>query len=283
MRIARFAVFELDVEAGELTRSGRLLALTGQPMRVLSKLVERAGEVVTREELQREVWGEGTHVDFEAGLSTCINQVRTALGDRAASPRFIETLPRRGFRFIAPVEWPVASPVSRSVSGTAWVNRRIAALAILSVIAAGFAWRVSRAQPAPVAIAVFAVDVDASTPELQPVSLALTDTLIGALANDTRARARVASPLATRELENRPLHVILQGGIDYVVFVTLRSLGGQVLVHVKLVDRTGFVRWASDRTLPLDQLQGEQLAMAGELSSQVVREIFGGRLISSSN
>jgi DNA-binding winged helix-turn-helix (wHTH) protein len=102
VRVARFGVFELDVEAGELRRSGRLVALTGQPMRVLSKLVERAGEVVTREELQREVWEEGTHVDFEAGLSTCINQVRTALGDRATSPRFLETLPRRGFRFIAP-------------------------------------------------------------------------------------------------------------------------------------------------------------------------------------
>jgi DNA-binding winged helix-turn-helix (wHTH) protein/TolB-like protein len=283
VRIARIGVFELDVEAGELRRSGRLVALTGQPMRVLLKLVERAGEVVTREELQREVWGEGTHVDFEAGLSTCINQVRTALGDRATSPRFLETLPRRGFRFIAPVEWPAAGAVSRRVAGVARVNIRIAAVAILFVMAAGFAWRVNRSQPAPVAIAVFAVDVDARTPELQPVSLALTDTLIGALVNEAGVRARVASPAATRELDTRPLHVVLQSGIDYVVFVTLRSLGGRVLVHVKLVDRTGFVRWASDRELPLDQLQREQLAMAGELSRQVVREIFGGGLISSSN
>ena len=173
--------------------------------------------------------------------------------------------------------------MSRSVSGIARIDRRIAAVAILFVIAAGFAWRVNRSQPVPVAIAVFAVDVDASTPELQPVSLALTDTLIGALVNDAGARARVASPLVTRELETKPLHVILQGGIDYVVFVTLRSLGGRVLVHIKLVDRTGFVRWTSDRELPLDQLQRTQLAMAGELSRQVVREIFGGGSISSSN
>ena len=261
------------------------MALTGQPMRVLSKLVERAGEVVTREELQREVWGEGTHVDFEAGLSTCINQVRTALGDRATSPRFLETLPRRGFRFIAPVEWPVGGRGPRGVPGIARIDRRIAAVAvaILFVMAAGIAWRANRSQPAPVAIAVFAVDVDARTPELQPVSLALTDTLIGALVREAGARARVASPAATRELDTKPLHVILQGGIDYVVFVTLRSLGNRVLVHVKLVDRTGFVRWTSDRERPLAQLQGEQLAMAGELSRQVVREIFGGGLISSSN
>lgn len=283
MRIARIGAFELDVEAGELRRSGRLVALTGQPMRVLMKLVERAGEVVTREELQREVWGEGTHVDFEAGLSTCINQVRTALGDRATSPRFLETLPRRGFRFIAPVEWPVGGRASRSVSRIVRVGSRIAAVAILFVIAAGFAWRVIRSQPAPVAIAVFAVDVDASTPELQPVSLALTDTLIGALVNEAGARARVASPAATRELATKPLDASLQSGIDDVVFVTLRSLGGRVLVHVKLVDHTGFVRWTSDRVLPLDQLQREQLAMAGELSGQIVREIFGVGLTSASN
>ena len=283
MRIARIGVFELDVEAGELRRSGRRVALTGQPMRVLVKLVERAGDVVTREELQREVWGEDTHVDFEAGLSTCINQVRTALGDRATSPRFLETLPRRGFRFMAPVEWAADGRVPRRVPGLARIDRRIAALAILFAMAAGFAWRVNRSSPAPVAIAVFAVDVDARTPELQPVSLALTDTLIGALVTEAGPRARVASPAVTRELETRPLHVILQDGIDYVVFVTLRSLGGPVLVHIKLVDRTGFVRWTSDRQLPLDQLQREQLAMAGELSTQVVRQIFGDRLISSSN
>src|SRR5262245_41212596 len=209
VKIARIGAFELDVEAGELRCSGRLVALTGQPMRILMKLVERAGEVVTREELQREVWGGGTHVDFEAGLATCINQVRTALGDRATSPRFLETLPRRGFRFIAPVEWPAGG----RVSGIVQIDRRIAAVAILFVIAAGLAWRVNRSRPAPVPIAVFSVDVDARTPELQPVSLALTDTLIGALVNEAGARARVASPQATRDLEDKPLPAILQGGI----------------------------------------------------------------------
>ena len=284
MTIARVGVFELDVEAGELRRSGRLVALTGQPMKVLVKLVERAGEVVTREELQREVWGEDTHVDFEAGLSTCINQVRTALGDRATSPRFLETLPRRGFRFIGPVEWRAPDGrLPHRMSRVARLDRRIAVVALLLVIAAGLAWRANRSQPAPVAIAVFAVDVDARTPELQPVSLALTDTLIGALVNDAGARARVASPAAARELDTKPLHVILQDGIDYVVFVTLRSLGGRVLVHVKLVDRTGVVRWVSDRELPRDQLQRTQLAMAGELSREVVREIFRGGVTSSSN
>src|SRR5687768_12055886 len=95
--VARIGAFELDVAAAELRKSGRLVPLTGQPMRVLIRLVERAGAIVTRDQLQQEIWGADTHVDFNAGLSTCINQIRNALGDRAAAPRFVETLPRRGF------------------------------------------------------------------------------------------------------------------------------------------------------------------------------------------
>ncbi len=284
MRLARIGVFELDFEARELRRSGRLVALTGQPMRVLLKLVERAGEVVSREELQREIWGEDTHVDFEAGLSTCVNQVRTALGDRAASPRFVETLPRRGFRFVAPVEWLPDESAAAAVPAT--VPRRgpwIAAclVLILLVLSAGLlVRRAASSSPSPVPIAVFSVDVDARTPELQPVSFALTDTLIGALVTEAGARARVASPLVSRELRDAPFPAIVKSGIDYVVLVTLRSAGERVLVHVKLVDRTGFVRWTSDRTLPLDQLQREQIALSGELSKQLVREIFRGDVTS---
>jgi hypothetical protein len=122
-----------------------------------------------------------------------------------------------------------------------------------------------------------------STPGLQPVSLARTDTLIGALVNEAGPRARVASPRATGELRDKPLDATFQAGIDYVVLVTLRSLGSRVLVHVKLVDRTGFVRWTADRALSLDQLQREQLAMSGELSRQMLGAILGSGLISSPN
>ena len=101
--VIRFGAFELDRAAGELRKQGRLVALTGQPLRVLDLLASNAGHIVTRDQIQRAIWGDDTHVDFEAGLSTCINQVRSALGDRAASPRFVETLPRRGYRFVGPV------------------------------------------------------------------------------------------------------------------------------------------------------------------------------------
>jgi DNA-binding winged helix-turn-helix (wHTH) protein len=103
-RVARFGLFELDLSAGELRKSGVKLRLQGQPFQVLALLLERAGEVVTREELQQKLWPSDTFVDFDHSLNTAINKVREALGDSASSPRYVETLARRGYRFIAPVQ-----------------------------------------------------------------------------------------------------------------------------------------------------------------------------------
>jgi cholera toxin transcriptional activator len=103
-RVVRFGVFELDLSAGELRKSGVKLRLQGQPYQVLVLLLERAGEVVTREELQQKLWPSDTFVDFDHSLNTAINKVRDALGDSASSPRYVETLARRGYRFIAPVQ-----------------------------------------------------------------------------------------------------------------------------------------------------------------------------------
>ena len=105
-RIARFGVFELDLSTGELRKSGVKLRLQGQPIQVLTLLLDRAGEVVTREELRQKLWAADTFVDFDHSLNTAINKVREALGDSASSPRFVETLARRGYRFIAPVQAP---------------------------------------------------------------------------------------------------------------------------------------------------------------------------------
>lgn len=101
---ARFGLFELDLATGELLKGGRSLHLAPQPTRVLVLLVRRAGRLVTREELQDELWGDGTVVAYDQGLNYCIRQVREVLGDRADAPAFVETVPRRGYRFVAPVE-----------------------------------------------------------------------------------------------------------------------------------------------------------------------------------
>ncbi len=100
----RFGIFEVDLQAGELRKQGFKIKLQEQPFQVLVMLLERPGEVVTREELQTKLWPANTFVDFEPGLNRAINKLREALGDDADSPRFIETLPRRGYRFVAPVE-----------------------------------------------------------------------------------------------------------------------------------------------------------------------------------
>jgi TolB-like protein/DNA-binding winged helix-turn-helix (wHTH) protein/Tfp pilus assembly protein PilF len=102
--VIRFDIFELELKSGELRRDGALVKLQPQPFKALAFLADRAGQVVTREELQREIWGEEIFVDYEQGVNFCIKQIRAALGDDAQAPRFIETLPRRGYRFIAPVE-----------------------------------------------------------------------------------------------------------------------------------------------------------------------------------
>jgi len=102
--VYRFGIFTFDDRTTLLTRTGRPVALEPQPARALALLVARAGELVTREELRAHIWSGDTHVDFDRGLAYCIGQLRSALGDTADNPRFVQTLPRRGFTFIAPVD-----------------------------------------------------------------------------------------------------------------------------------------------------------------------------------
>jgi Tol biopolymer transport system component/DNA-binding winged helix-turn-helix (wHTH) protein len=98
-----FGTFEVDLDSGEIRKAGLRIRLQGQPFRVLAALLAKPGEVVSRERLQHEIWGDKTNIDFERGIAGAINKIRDALGDSAENPRFIETLARRGYRFIAPV------------------------------------------------------------------------------------------------------------------------------------------------------------------------------------
>jgi len=107
--VLRFGPFDLDVRAGELSRSGVRTRLQDHPLLILTLLLERPGELVTREDLCARLWPDGTHVDFEHGVNSAVKRLRDALGDDAERPRFVETIPRRGYRFIAPVE-TVAAP-----------------------------------------------------------------------------------------------------------------------------------------------------------------------------
>src|SRR5947208_12887220 len=118
-RVLRFGVLQDDHHAGELFKQGIKIKLQQQPFRVLALLLEHPGEVVTREDLRQAIWPAGTFVEFDVGVDAAIHKLRTALGDSAENPRLVETLPRRGYRFIAAVDGAVAEEEQASTAA-AW-------------------------------------------------------------------------------------------------------------------------------------------------------------------
>jgi DNA-binding winged helix-turn-helix (wHTH) protein len=122
-RIVRFGVFEADLATGQLRKSGLKIKLQDQPFQILTILLERPGEVITREEFRSRLWPGGSFVDFDHGLNASMNKLREALGDAAAHGRFIETVPRRGYRFVAPAA-PPANPARLSGTGALAGRRR---------------------------------------------------------------------------------------------------------------------------------------------------------------
>jgi DNA-binding winged helix-turn-helix (wHTH) protein/Tfp pilus assembly protein PilF len=165
----RFGVFEADEASGELTRSGRRVHLPPQPFRALATLLRRAGQVVTHEELRQALWGESTFVEFEQGIRFTVSRVRAALGDDARSARYLETLPGRGYRFVAPVERfaqqaaavaapaPSAAPEPPPAAAPtrAWPRVIARAAAVLLLVTAGAPRPVVPYQPPPPARAAF--------------------------------------------------------------------------------------------------------------------------------
>jgi len=145
-QVVRFGTFEVDLRLGELRKNGIRVKLTGQPFQILVILLEHPGDLVTRKQLQHRLWPSDTFVDFDRGLNAAINRVREALGDSAENPRFVETLPRRGYRFIAPLvdSRPVGAtlPASESNVSPAQTVTRLLPAGVLAVItlAAGIGW-----------------------------------------------------------------------------------------------------------------------------------------------
>ena len=151
--IVRFGTFEVDVRVGELRKQGKRIKVQEQPFHVLTVLLRHPGEVVTREELRNQNWPPDTFVDFDNSLNTAINKLREALGDSADNPRFIETLPRRGYRFIAPVTGvdETARGSASGVSAAARTRTRkivvtVAVVVLAAGIAGGLVWRARQAR-----------------------------------------------------------------------------------------------------------------------------------------
>ena len=192
-------MFDFVASTGELWRNGVPVRLQAQPAKVLSVLVAQAGEIVSREALQREVWPDGTHVDFERGLNFCVAQVRSALGDSADSPRYVETIPKQGYRFVAPVAAvvppvsagePARSPASlpaRASSGSRraiLVATGIAAVVVTAVTAALVV--TPRFSPLPTVVVVPFYN-ETGRPDLDPLARSLGDGVVASLAAAPRA------------------------------------------------------------------------------------------------
>src|SRR5258708_18697784 len=127
-RILHFGTFEVNLQSGELRKSGVRIKLHGQPFEVLTMLLERAGQVVTREELRLRLWPTDTFVKFDHGVNTVVNKLREALGDSADNPRFVEPLPRRGYRLLVGVNAPDRATAAEAVLPVAVGGKRAVAV-----------------------------------------------------------------------------------------------------------------------------------------------------------
>jgi len=184
----RFGVFEFDAETQELRRNGATVHLQSQPARVLACLIENSNRTVTRDELRAAIWGNETFVDFERGLNFCISQIRSSLGDDSAQPIYIQTFPKRGYQFVAPVEFisreipaqnaPAAIPVPVT-SRRGWMIASVAmiALGIAGFTATHFFHRSANASPLPI-IAVLRFDNETGIPDATRFSDGLTDNVV---------------------------------------------------------------------------------------------------------
>jgi DNA-binding winged helix-turn-helix (wHTH) protein/TolB-like protein len=169
----RFGIFEFDSDSGELRKNGRIMALEPQPAKALGVLLARAGQVVSRDDMRDAVWGQDTHVDFDRGLAYCISQIRTALGDSGENPRFVQTLPKRGFKFIAPIFTDAPRPARNSKG---WVPAALTA-GLIIVLAVGWAYSRGRAgEPAMIAVSVF--DNETGLPEYDRLVAGMSDVVV---------------------------------------------------------------------------------------------------------
>jgi DNA-binding winged helix-turn-helix (wHTH) protein/TolB-like protein len=195
-----FGEFEVDPSVGELKRNGARVRLQDLPFRMLVMLVERPGVVVTREDLRAALWGAGTFVDAEAGLNTAVAKLREALGDSAESPRFIETIPKRGYRFVAPVtnagvpkvaEEPVSGP-RQTRSRFFWVKVGVFLGAMFVLGLMTYLWlHPSRV----ITIAVMRFHNETGEPANDALANELTDATVVALAKNDRYAVIGNSPL----------------------------------------------------------------------------------------
>lgn len=249
-----FGAYEIDLHSGELRKNGMRLRLSGQPFQVLAILIERAGELVTRDELRSRLWAADTFVDFDHGLNNAVARIREVLDDSSGAPRYVETLPRRGYRFIASVDRIAADTSSASAAAPAATDvptphtptRRIAivvpiAIAALVIAAIALVVRQSfttRAHPVPLirSVAVLPLNNLSGDPSQEYLADGLTEELIGRLASIHDLR--VISRTSVMRFKNTQLGIpaIAQTlGVDAIVEGSVMREGSHIRVHAQLI------------------------------------------------
>jgi len=307
-RNVRFGVFEADLEAGELRKHGLRLKLPEQPFQILSMLLARPGEIVSREELRERLWPSDTFVDFDHGLNNAVMRLREVLGDSSDHPRFIETLPRRGYRFIAPVERKSesANGAARAESGTSRAAAGVAEAgqaAVPATVVVPAQGRFSIPRIALLAAAVLAGSVlisaiavhyvrgvDAKGKGTRSNSLVvlplenlsgdkeqdyfadgMTDDLIANLAKIRSLRVVSRSTAMAYKGTHKPVsQIAAELNVDAVVEGTVMRVGNRVRITAELVQvSTDQHLWADTYESPI----GDVLALQNRVSSAIVDEI----------
>jgi len=282
----RFDGFELDVRAGELRKNGVRLRLRGQPLQVLEMLLERAGDVVTREELQARIWSADTFVDFDHSLHNAIARIREVLGDSAESPRYIETLPRRGYRYIGPVEdfqtlRLAAVETKRSSEQVALVppqKRKRSLALILAPVALGMIalmiWHFmpARERVGPIrSLAVLPLDNLSGDPSEEFFADGMTDQLITDLAKvgSLRVISRT-SVMQYKGAKKRLPEIARELNVDAIVEGSVVRSGQRVRVTAQLIQAsTDRHLWAET----YDRDVGDVLLLQGEVADAIAGQV----------
>lgn len=282
----RFGIFEADLLAGELRRKGVRVKLQEQPFQILAALLERPREVVTREELRKRLWPDDVVVDFDSGLNRAVNRLREALGDTAGNPRFIETIPQRGYRFFADIESaaaepPVLPPASAPVSAAppGMTRRWWAAIAGVAVAAPlltfGYRRMFSKGagNESPVTVALLPFDNLTGDAAQEYFADGLTEETIAVLGRVDPTQVTViarTSTMAYKHHSKTAREIGSELGADYLVEGSVRREGQKVRVTAKLIRvRDQSPVWSEnyDRTGP------GILQIQDELGNAIARQI----------
>ncbi|HWC19051.1 MAG TPA: winged helix-turn-helix domain-containing protein, partial [Terriglobales bacterium] len=287
--VLRFGAFELDSTAGELRKNGLLLKLPPQPAKVLIVLTRRPNELVTREELKQELWGSETFVDFEQGLNSCVRQIRNILGDDPDNPRFIQTIPRKGYRFIAPVTSggvPVAVTQAagqvkvETVSPSFWRKGSVLAMVAFTLMAAmAMIYFLSRRSASSGAssprIMLAILPFENYSPNMGQDYLAdgLTEEMITQLGSLQPERLGVIARTSAMKYKGARVGVDQIGkelGVDYILEGSIRTEADRVRVVAQLIRvRDQSHLWARS----YERTQGGMLTMQQEVANAIAAEL----------